>query len=176
MKTSEILGLMSRVLEQYQLSPLGIHGVGHWERVLENGRRIAEFTGADVDVVELFAIFHDARRIDDGYDPEHGQRGGALACELAGIAFSLEPPRLRQLVIACDKHTSQRTHDDVTIATCWDADRLDLGRCGTQPHRSKLAVLFDRVEESASQDLVKWADGRAAFQVLPHWLQESAVI
>ncbi|WP_199186980.1 hypothetical protein [Blastopirellula marina] len=63
--------ILAVALSEYRLSPQGIHGVAHWARVLENGRRIAEATDANVDVVSLFAVLHDSRRIDDGYDPEH---------------------------------------------------------------------------------------------------------
>jgi hypothetical protein len=34
-------GLIAAILAQYRLPPFGIHGVTHWGRVLENGRRLA---------------------------------------------------------------------------------------------------------------------------------------
>ena len=34
------------------------------------------------------------------------------------------------LVEACNKHTAAKHHDNVTIQTCWDTDRLDLPRIG----------------------------------------------
>ena len=41
---------------QYKLSHNGHHGIEHWLRVLINGRLIAQKTGADVEVIEHFAL------------------------------------------------------------------------------------------------------------------------
>ena len=41
---------------------------------------------------------------------------------------------------ACHGHTHERNHPDVTIQTCWDSDRLDLGRVGITPHPSRLCT------------------------------------
>ena len=74
--TSGIVPLRRVVLSLYRLNPDGVHGVGHWGRVLENGRRLAGSTRADLDVIELFAIFHDPCRLSDGKDADHGPRAG----------------------------------------------------------------------------------------------------
>jgi len=71
--------LLRSVLAGYSLPCDGAHGLTHWGRVMENGRRLAEITGADVRVVELFALFHDCRRVNEGTDPGHGRRGAAHA-------------------------------------------------------------------------------------------------
>ena len=49
---------------QYKLSHNGHHGIEHWFRVLINGRLIAQKTGADVEVIEHFALLHDVMRED----------------------------------------------------------------------------------------------------------------
>lgn len=170
MTDDQLRTLIGVILDGYALNPLGVHGIAHWARVLENGRSIAAVTGADVEVVELFALFHDSRRINETYDPGHGGRGGQLARELCGSAFRIDAQRLDLLTTACDGHTDLRSHSDVTIATCWDADRLDLGRCSTEPEPSRLAILFDRVDETTSTNLVRTAHGRAAFHVAPDWV------
>ena len=41
------------------------HGIEHWFRVLINGRLIAAQTGADVEVIEHFALLHDVKRYDE---------------------------------------------------------------------------------------------------------------
>ena len=66
--------LMDTIRRGFALSLEGIHGEAHWARVNENGLRLAHETGADVEVVELFAFLHDAKRQNDGWDREHGQR------------------------------------------------------------------------------------------------------
>jgi uncharacterized protein len=149
--------LIQMILEQYRLSSNGIHGVTHWGRVLENGRRLALLTGANTRVVELFALFHDACRANDGWDPNHGPRAAALVrgwhrwidLDDAGFALLLE---------ACDCHTrGPRPGADVTVHTCLDADRLDIPRVGK---RIKPELLLT----SAARDplMISWAGRRGA--------------
>ena len=154
--------VVKSVLKDYALPLIGDHGVAHWARVLENGMRLAEETGANVEVVQLFAVLHDSRRQNEVTDPEHGPRAAELAMELRGIVFNLDDEGIRLLYKACHGHTHQRTHPDVTVQTCWDSDRLDLGRVGITPHPSRLCT---RVAKRP--DMIKWADGRASFGVVP---------
>lgn len=155
------------ILKDYQLPLDGDHGVSHWARVLENGLRLAEETGADVTVVSLFAVLHDSRRINEGHDPEHGPRAAIFARELRGKVFDLEDHPFSILARACEGHTHERTHPDITIQTCWDADRLDLGRVGIQPHPSRLCT-----EVAKRPEVLKWADGRGCFRVVPDFVLE----
>jgi len=92
---------------------------------------LAKYTGANTSVIELFAVFHDSCRESDGTDPMHGPRGAVLALELweEGL-FECTPEELEVLQIACFGHTSHQQHSDITVATCWDADRLDLPSIG----------------------------------------------
>jgi len=154
--------LVHRILEDYSLRSDGTHGVGHWARVLENGLRLAEATGAKVEVVQLFAVFHDSRRVSDGVDDDHGQRGADLAAELRGSLFDLSDDNFDLLCFACAHHTDGLVEADITIQVCWDADRLDLGRVGIVPAPKKLCT-----PAAKTWDLIGWADGRAAFQVVP---------
>lgn len=71
--------LMRAILDGYLLPVMGIHGLPHWGRVFETGLRPAEITGADLEVVALFAVFHDSRRVNEGTDPDQGPRGAELA-------------------------------------------------------------------------------------------------
>ena len=118
---------------QYQLDWLGIHGVRHWARVRATGLTLARTTGASPPVVELFSFLHDCARWDDGEDPEHGYRAGKLARVLNGDLFHLEQGELDVLVEALEGHDLIRWHGHPTIATCWDADRIDLSRVGVRP-------------------------------------------
>ena len=61
--------VLKTVLQDYALPLGGDHGVAHWARVLENGLRLAEETGAIVEVVQLFAVLHDSRRLNEVTDP-----------------------------------------------------------------------------------------------------------
>jgi uncharacterized protein len=150
------------VLDEYSLSPDGDHGVSHWARVLENGLRLAETTDANIEVVQLFALFHDSKRVKETSDPGHGQRGADFAAELWEQLFSLPDHEFGLLYRACAGHTDEPTHPNITVQTCWDADRLDLGRVGVMPHPSRLCT-----EAARDPAMIKWADGRASFGVVP---------
>ena len=131
---------------QFHRDPeLSIHGPAHWRRVLRNGLLLATRTGADETVVRLFAVFHDARRLNDMHDPDHGARGARYAAELrAQGLFSVSDEVFALLVEACNGHTDGFHHDDPTVGTCWDADRLDLGRCGMIPDAQFMSTEFAR--------------------------------
>lgn len=157
--------VLSAILDEYELPLEGAHGVAHWARVTENGLRLAEETGAHVGVLRLFAVFHDSKRVNEGTDPDHGQRGADFAAELRGRIFDLPDHEFNLLYLACAGHTHQRTHPDITIQTCWDSDRLDLGRVGIMPHPSRLCT-----EVAKRRETILWADGRASFSVVPDFV------
>jgi len=133
--------LMTAILAQYKLNPDHEHGLAHWARVLENGLRLAEVTGADKKVVALFAAFHDACRLNEHKDPEHGARGAGLASDFRGRFFSCSDAQMALLMRACSGHTNSPPGEkDVTVLTCWDADRLDLGRVGKTVDPNRLCT------------------------------------
>jgi uncharacterized protein len=154
--------ILQAVLEDYALPWGGDHGIAHWARVLENGLRLAGETGANVEIVQLFAVLHDSRRVNEATDPDHGPRAAEFARTLLGRLFDLPDHEFRLLHRACAGHTHERTHPDVTIQTCWDADRLDLGRVGITPHPSRLCT-----EVAKRPETIRWADGRASLGVVP---------
>lgn len=151
--------ILQAILGDYPLPVYGAHGVVHWARVWENGLRVAEVTGADAEVVQLFALFHDSRRINETHDPGHGQRGGELARSLRGALVHLDDMRFELLYEACRLHTDGLTAGDPTLLACWDADRLDLGRVGIIPRPNRLCT-------DAARELRDWAHARA---IRGHW-------
>jgi uncharacterized protein len=133
-----------------------IHGIEHWHQVEYNGMMLAPRTGADIDIVRLFAIFHDSKRFDDGHDPEHGERGAEFAkeCREAKL-FEIDDARFEKLYHACKFHTHERSNDDPTISTCYDADRLDLGRVGFPLDPEKMATsLGSRIAKQSRKERV----------------------
>lgn len=112
----------------------GIHGESHWKRVEKRGLFLSKRTGANVDVIRLFALFHDAGRFTNDEDYGHGERGALLAKEYYGKYFFLNDEQMELLIFACTHHEKGFISDDVTVGSCWDADRLDLGRVGEAPH------------------------------------------
>ena len=146
--------ILKAVLSGCALPATGCHGVVHWARVLENGLRIAEANGADAEVVALFALFHDSRRVSEYSDNGHGLRGARLAKSLRGRLIHLDDGRFSLLHEACRLHTDGIVHGDPTLQACWDADRLDLGRVGIKPNPHRLCT-------DAARDLIEWAHDRA---------------
>lgn len=135
-----IRGLVPHLRRQFKLDWRGIHGVSHWARVRQNGLYLCRSTGANVQVVELFAFLHDSCRQNDGHDPEHGARAADFAQSLHGSVFTLPDDEFTVLVEACQGHTHGRYSGNVTVQTCWDADRLDLGRVGIKPLAERLCT------------------------------------
>jgi uncharacterized protein len=134
----------------------GIHGVPHWQRVRENGRRIAKYTGANRLIVELFAYLHDCCREDDRSDPGHGERAAHFAEGLRGTLIHLADEDFVLLYEAIRDHELGLTRGDLTVLTCWDADRLDLGRVGRRPNPSRLCTEYARRKTT-----IEWAYKRS---------------
>lgn len=132
--------LIKALRAHFALEWRGIHGAPHWARVRENGLRLAEETQADTRVVELFAFLHDSCRLNDHRDPAHGLRAAAFARTLNGTLFELEASALALLTTACEGHSDGHLEGDITVLTCWDADRLDLGRVGKRPDPRRLCT------------------------------------
>jgi uncharacterized protein len=148
--------LWEMLRDQSSLSTDGYHGLDHWVRVLANGRKLAQVTGANLVVVELFAAFHDTRRLNEDYDPEHGARGAAFAREMRGQWFDLDDHGMNLLVEACEQHSDGLIDADITVQTCWDADRLDLGRVGIMPDPQYLCT-----DAAKEPKMIEWAHNRA---------------
>lgn len=152
--------IMSAILDGYALPVCGDHGVVHWARVLENGIRLTQRAGGDVEVVRLFSLFHDSRRINEYYDDGHGLRGGEFAHSLRGSLVHLDDARFELLFEACRLHTDGYTNADVTLQVCWDADRLDLGRVGITPRPQRLCT-------DAARELLDWSHDRSVSGFVP---------
>lgn len=154
--------LILELRRQYALRWHGPHGVCHWARVRENGLRLALITGAKPEIIELFAVLHDARRESEGIDPEHGARGAALAVALRGGLYALPDGEFELLRVACADHTRMLTHGDITVQTCWDADRLDLGRVEITPRPEYLSTAAAK-----DPDFIAWANHRSTRFMIP---------
>lgn len=114
------------------------HGLDHWWRVWKNALLISAGDGSvDMEVVAMFALFHDSMRLNDGQDPAHGMRGFRLWERCKQVSPDLEHifhHRQEELFFeAVVEHSNSHTTTNPTIAVCWDADRLDLHRMGVWP-------------------------------------------
>lgn len=128
-----LAGIRDYVMSIFRCGSASIHGPLHWQRVDAFGLRIAESSRADITVVRLFALIHDACRQNDADDPGHGPCAADLLVRIVPSVFAMDRHRFNLLEHAVRHHTSGLTTADPTIGTCWDADRLDIGRVGIAP-------------------------------------------
>jgi uncharacterized protein len=156
--------LIAYIRSTYQLRWNGLHGWDHWVRVYENGMALARLNGADQDVVALFAFTHDMARLNDGTDPEHGPRAARrIETELHGVYIHLGPQPVQWLRQAVAGHTLGQTDPrltdpigSLTVQTCWDSDRLDLGRAGIVPVARRLCT-----PQARDPEVIAWAYQRS---------------
>ena len=132
--------LLDHLLKQFPLGSSTIHGEDHWMRVLYNGRMLAKETGANLNVVELFALIHDCQRDNDDYDLEHGRRAAEYVNDIYDKWLDINGKEKELLIEACKYHSDGLIDADITVQTCWDSDRLDLGRVGIYPSPERLCT------------------------------------
>ena len=164
MLTSELIQL---ILDQHPLPQTSIHSVAHWARVLENGRRLAEKTGANLVIVEFFAVLHASRRFTDGFDPGHGKRGAKYAITIREHLNSISDHDFKLLQYACKHHSKGKTEGDVTVQTCWDADRLDLPRAGISIKPGRLCT-----NAAKERTTIQWATDRSTNRIVPDLVRD----
>ena len=152
--------------QEFRLEWGGIHGSAHWARVRINGLRLALYNGANMRVVEYFAFLHDVCRQNDGRDPEHGARAARFAETIRHQHIALGDDEFFLLTAAMEGHTHSQHHDDITVRTCWDADRLDLARVCIDPdpehlctEEARAPAVIARASESARVWLKQYLDG-----------------
>lgn len=125
--------------ESYTLNVLQsrIHGLDHWFRVWQTAVMLADReSSVDMEVVALYALFHDSMRMNDDKDPNHGLRGYKLWEQFNRLhdAKQFLTQAQQELIFeACTEHSNGSRSTDPTIAVCWDADRMDLFRKGIFP-------------------------------------------
>ena len=121
-------------LSEFIMSQESIHGVDHWHQVKENGIFLSHQPGVDTLVVSVFSLLHDCKRVEDWEDPEHGERSAELVRKVRhSVLKPLSNEQIEQLWWACFYHNKGIVHSDLTIGSCFDADRLELSRCGIVP-------------------------------------------
>lgn len=149
--------LLEFIRGRFKLGLGSIHGYAHWLRVCENGLRLAAMNGANARTIILFSFIHDIARENEGYDYQHGPRAASiLRSEIQGRYLDLDEDELDQLAEAVAGHTNGHCLADLTVQTCWDADRLDLGRVGIEPDPDRLCTV-----EARAPEIIQWAYERS---------------
>lgn len=158
-------GLLNEILSQFRISRHGVHGPNHWARVRHHGLTVGAEVGADLLVVELFAFLHDSQRVDEHEDKLHGDRAAEYAASMNHRYFDLLDTQLDKLVHAIRFHSDGKVHQCSTMQTCWDADRLDLGRVGIKPSSRFLSKIAATKIEGA----YRWSRSKQPEDVKDFW-------
>ena len=110
--------MIQLIKRQLKIDWWGHHGVRHWARVRRNGRIIAQHVpGVNTAVTDLFAVLHDAGRIDEHDDPEHGWRCAARLRRLHTSGdFGLSTSQYIELLFAIERHSEQIKPISPTVA------------------------------------------------------------
>jgi len=149
--------LLDFIRSRFKLGFESIHGYNHWMRVCENGLRLAVQNGTDRRTIILFSFIHDIARENEGYDYQHGPRAASiLRSEIQGRYLDLGEDDLDQLAEAIAGHANGHCLAGLTVQTCWDADRLDLGRAGIEPDPDRLCTA-----EAREPGIIQWAYERS---------------
>ena len=156
MKVFDLNRIIRVAKDRFILPPRSIHGPRHWQRVRENGLRLARQTGADSVIVEVFSFLHDCCREDDGFDADHGPRAAQFARTLRDNTLNLSDGDFDLLYEAIHDHTHGHRHSHPTIGTCWDSDRLDIGRVGPKPHARYMST-----KAAMDKQVIQWAWNRS---------------
>ena len=94
-----------------------------------------------MDVVTTFAYLHDSERMNNAKDIDHGLRASKLIDTIRRTRLRyLNDEQIGKLKRACELHTIKHKTGDITIDTCFDADRMDLFRVGIKPSPERMAT------------------------------------
>ncbi|MBN1168411.1 HD domain-containing protein [Candidatus Woesebacteria bacterium] len=139
---------------EFILGDESLHGEEHWSRVEKIGIYLSELTGADVDVVRIFAYLHDCKRENEMEDPGHGERAAELVKKLSAEGvLQLGEKSLSELIYACYHHNKKsKSSENINILTCWDSDALDLWRIDIVPDPNWL-----NTKEARSRKLISFS-------------------
>lgn len=144
--------ILKKIMDQHKLDIFGLHGMLHWMRVRDIGLRISKANGASKSIIRYFAILHDSCREDEGHDKDHGRRSATYARRNRKM-IDLSDSEFETLIAAIEGHTDGKVSNDINIGTCWDADRLDLGRVGIRVQPQYIST--DVVKND--KELYEWA-------------------
>jgi uncharacterized protein len=139
--------IIKKIKQELKISPDSIHAETHWNRVASFGEYIAKQEELNAHLIILFAYFHDSKRYNDSYDPEHGPRAAEYVKTFTLKELGLNEKEREQLMFACRYHTYEKETGDKDVLACWDADRLDLPRAG-------ITIDLDRLFTETAKDIV----------------------
>lgn len=151
MEARSLTALVEAVLPRAWRRRSDWHGETHWRCVAATGLTLAAVEEADPTLVFCFGLLHDTRRENEAVDPGHGPRAATFTEQLREEGLlRMEEPRFTSLLTALRLHSNGQVSSDLTIGTCWDADRLHLPRVGITPDPALLSTAAAHGRESLS--------------------------
>lgn len=144
-----------------------LHGDEHWRAVAAQGILLSSASNLGKEArasAAIFGVFHDCRRHNDDYDPEHGLRGGQAMIECPHLN-SIPLGLITKLSTSCEQHDHGQTTGDPIIGIGWDADRSVLTRVGIEPDFS----FFSCTQENFFDVFIE--HGYVATRTPPTWNQ-----
>jgi uncharacterized protein len=141
------------------------HGENHWRAVASQGISVAKICNLGAQglaVGALFGLFHDCRRVNDEWDPEHGHRAALAFLEWAGTV-TIPISMLKQMMESLKLHDNGQTTENKIIGIGWDADRSTLGRVGITPD----FTFFSCIPEAKFNSYIE--SGEVVSQTPPDW-------
>jgi uncharacterized protein len=142
MEARALTTLVDAVLPRAWRRDSRFHGDEHWRCVAATGLTLAPVVGdVDTTLVFCFGLLHDTRRVNEAFDPGHGERAAVFAAELRGEGvLPLPDLEFDLLASALVHHSGGLVSSDPTTGTCWDSDRLHLPRVSIQPRADLLST------------------------------------
>ncbi len=120
-----------------------LHGIGHWERVLNNYLLLAKHYDISESFGAYFALFHDSRRQTDGICKIHGEKVAEYLWDSKQF-HKVIGKEYYNILTTCSLHTlldpriSTYKHLPLEWLCCLDADRLDINRVYPQINLDQL--------------------------------------
>ncbi len=115
MRYNELWKLVS---EKMGAAASPVHGPTHWKRVCKNGLIVARETGANAEVVELFALFHDSCRLNDGKDHNRVKRAARWVASMRSDLINLSDEHFQCLLEAIRTCQEGRKHSHRGVLGC----------------------------------------------------------
>jgi len=141
------------------------HGEEHWRAVASQGLLLSDICNlgaAGRAAAALFGLFHDCRRQNDEYDPEHGARA-AEAFIIWSSGTQLKEDFCAELEASMVLHDKGQTTTRLIAGLGWDADRSTLGRVGMTPS----LPFFSCIPELHFDSFIEAGENATAFA--PSW-------
>ena len=155
------------ILNEYKIDlKESFEGIDHIARVIENGVILSEINASNLNVIIVYAFFHNIMKNNNEQDIGHGERSAKFLRHYED-KINLSEEEFDMVYEACRDHSDVLFNDNKHIADCWDSDRLDIMRRGLYPNKEKLNSIAAK-----NAGIITWAMKRSMNNYRPEWMEE----